>query len=164
MAIFTCAECNFSKTVADKMAGKKARCPKCNAVNTIPMNEPVVEEETEVDDLVADTATEATEDDAADSIPSPAAEDTQTNVAHEESQPAPVAAEPRRASRESTARSATASKLSKGWLMAFAGAASFFALGIAMFVMRYIDLSIICFGVGLVAFTAMAAMYSFGKK
>lgn len=36
MSRFTCRECDYSKTVPDEYAGKKVKCPKCEAANRIP--------------------------------------------------------------------------------------------------------------------------------
>ena len=149
MATFTCSECEFSKQVAAEMAGKKARCPKCNAVNNIPLDE----ESTE-------PVTDAIE---------PAAEEPEAHAAPEVPETeAPAAAEAANGNGDSSRSSsytptpaANLPPLSSGWLMGFGGAAFLMAIGAVLLLLQSINFSMICFAAGTILFLALAIMFAF---
>ena len=161
MATFYCSECNFSKPVKDEMAGKKARCPKCNAVNVVPElgEEPSIEP---ADDYQPESA-------PAESSPPAAAEPAASSPpAAEPVVPTPVAtSEP--AATIAPAASQTNGEasvsgfpmLSRGWLMAFGGALLPIIAGILLLSLKSVGLAMICFAIGMLAFGGLAAYYSF---
>ena len=164
MATFTCSACGFSKPVKDEMAGKKARCPKCNEVNDIP------ELEAASAVAVADTAVdeEAAQEQAAVTTPAaavvPPAEQEVSAAAHVEDQPVAAAAS---APSEALAAGALP-KLSKGWILGFAGSGVLLVLAAVLLVIQKVDFALICFAVGTLLFCALSVMFvfadSFGKK
>lgn len=169
MATFTCSACGFSKPVKDEMAGKKARCPKCNEVNDIP------ELEAASAVAVADTAVdeEAAQEQAAVTTPAvttpaaavvPPAEQEVSAAAHVEDQPVAAAAS---APSEAVAAGALP-KLSKGWILGFAGSGVLLVLAAVLLVIQKVDFALICFAVGTLLFCALSVMFvfadSFGKK
>ena len=160
MATFYCSECNFSKPVKDEMAGKKARCPKCNAVNVVPELGEEPETETDTEPVVEDYQEE--ESPAAPAMPeNEAAEETTAEsqqVAESESVKTTASA-PVQSTSESSVNGFP--MLSSGWLMVFGAALLPFVAGILLLSLKFIGLAMICFAIGMVAFGGLAAYYSF---
>ena len=150
MATFTCTACNFSKPVADEMAGKKARCPKCNAVMDIP---PLDSETPEVVETSDNATAPSDEGVAAETPPAP---------------PEPTPTEPTRSvpakkeAQVSNNAEITMELPSMGWLMALGGPVGLVALATILLIFRVIDIAILIFAVGILAFAATSLMYTFG--
>ena len=122
------------------MAGKKARCPECNAVCDIP---PLNKEVAEVPDKL--TGQER----------GPAARSEAS--APSETRSAPAQAETRDSSSELVIE-----PVPKGWLMTLAVPSGLIALAVILFVFRMVDIAIICFALGIISFAAASVMYCFG--
>ncbi len=135
MATFTCSACNFSKPVADEMAGKKARCPKCNAVCDIP---PLSAAEVEVNEADTGATENQTTSDSTDS-----SNQTQQQAA--------------------TPVDNTLQPIPKNWLMAFGGAILLVFIAAALFVLQVVNIGIVCFAAGILSFAVMSALYCFKK-
>ena len=163
MANFYCSECKFSKTVKDEMAGKKARCPKCNAVNVV-LELGVEPPEDAIRDGAAKTKPEPAKQAApAPAEPAPAKPEAQPEpapaVASTASEAPEVAPIPPSQSRKSdTAEQIT---IPVFWKMCFAASLVPIVLGIVLLTLQVIGLAMICFGVGMVAFIGLAGYYSF---
>lgn len=161
MATFTCSACNFSKPVADEMAGKKARCPECNAVNVIPFDDEPVE-------VLEDISEQAAEQTAPEST-KPAESEVQSTA--ESTQPALAAQPPSNVTSSAPASNPETAEfqiepISQGWLMALGVPTALIAVAAALFVFQLVDFAIICFALGIISFAAVSIMYCFnlGKK
>lgn len=141
------------------MAGKKARCPKCNEVNDIPpledqasvaATEPVVESESAPAEATA-PATPAVETPPAAAVETPA---PAASVENATSVPAG----------STQGNSASLPKLSKGWVLGFAGSGVLLAVAAALMVFQMVDLSLICFAAGTILFCVLAVMFVFADS
>lgn len=157
MATFTCSACSFSKPVKDEMAGKKARCPKCNEVNEIPAMEDVSE--------VAAVAP----DEEAVREPVAAAAEPEVSTPPAVEQPVEQTAGSSTVGSSTVGSAAGAlPKLSKGWILGFAGSGILLAIAAVLLSIQQVDLALICFAAGTIAFAVLSVMFvfadSFGKK
>lgn len=171
MATFYCSECNFSKPVKDEMAGKKARCPKCNAVNVVPElgEEPSIEpaDDYQPESAPAESSPPAAAEPAASSPPAaepvasspPAAEPVVPTPVATSEPAATIASAPSQTNGEASVSGFP--MLSRGWLMAFGGALLPIIAGILLLSLKSVGLAMICFAIGMLAFGGLAAYYSF---
>ena len=162
MATFYCSECGFSKPVKDEMAGKKARCPKCNAVNVVPElgEEPTAEPETETGPVEEQAPAEDSA--PAETAPADSHEEAAEESVAEESAAEQEPAETTPAPSQSSSKSGSGvPRLSSGWMMAFGAALIPVIAGILLLSFKMVGIAMICFAAGMVAFAGLAAYYSF---
>ena len=124
------------------MAGKKARCPECNAVSDSPLN-----------DEIAVVSAEAAKQEVANEAKPP--------------EPAPVQSTATAATTEPNTNQNPTSEvviepIPKGWLLPLGAPAGLIALAVVLFVFKLVDIAIICFALGIISFTAVSVMYCFG--